>query len=99
MRILSQGADDYVVKPVRQRELLARISALARHAHMEENNHHILEFPPYTIDNRDRTVAFNSHKVQLTQKELDLASFLFRNAGRILSWDHILESVWGHRRV
>ncbi len=97
VRILSQGADDYLVKPVRQRELLARISALARRAHMDESGDKVLQFPPYTIDNRDRTVAFNGRRVQLTQKELDLAAFLFRNAGRILSRDHILESVWGHR--
>ncbi len=97
VRILSQGADDYLIKPVRQRELLARIGALARRAHVEESIDQVLNFPPYMIDNRDRTVTFNGHKVQLTQKELDLAAFLFRNSGRILSRDHILESVWGHR--
>lgn len=97
VRILSQGADDYLIKPVRQRELLARISAIARRTHMEANVETVLSFPPYSIDHRARTVTFNDHKVQLTQKELDLAIFLFRKAGRILSRDHILESVWGHR--
>ena len=97
VRILTQGADDYLVKPVRQRELLARIAALARRAQLEEPHEHILEFAPYTFDTVDRTVTFDDRAVQLTQKELDLACFLFRNAGRILSRDHILERVWGHR--
>lgn len=97
VRILSQGADDYLVKPVRQRELLARISALARRAQLEEPQQAVLKFAPFTIDTRERTVSFGDRSVQLTQKELDLACFLFRNAGRILSRDHILESVWGHR--
>lgn len=97
VRILSQGADDYLVKPVRQRELLARIDALARRAHLDQPQEAVLEFPPFTLDTRQRTVDFGGRTVQLTQKELDLACFLFRNAGRILSRDHILESVWGHR--
>lgn len=97
VRILSAGADDYLVKPVRQRELQARITALARRAHLDEPQSHLLEFQPYTIDTTERMVRFDDHAVQLTQKELDLACFLFRNAGRILSRDHILESVWGHR--
>lgn len=97
VRILTQGADDYLVKPVRQRELLARIAALARRAQLEAPQEHILEFAPYTIDTVERTVRFDGRVVQLTQKELDLACFLFRNTGRILSRDHILERVWGHR--
>lgn len=97
VRILTQGADDYLVKPVRQREMLARIAALARRAHLEKPQEPVLEFPPFTIDTVERVVRFGERVVQLTQKELDLACFLFRNAGRILSRDHILESVWGHR--
>lgn len=97
VRILTQGADDYLVKPVRQRELQARIAALARRANLDEPQTPVLEFAPYSIDTQGRAVHFEGRSVQLTQKELDLACFLFRNAGRILSRDHILESVWGHR--
>lgn len=97
VRILGQGADDYLVKPVRQRELLARIAALARRAQLDAPQDPVLEFPPFAFDTIERLVRFGDRAVQLTQKEMDLAVFLFRNAGRILSRDHILESVWGHR--
>lgn len=96
-RILTQGADDYLVKPVRRRELLARIFAVARRTQLQPPSGHLLQFPPFAIDTLERSVRFADRKVQLTQKELDLACFLFHNAGRVLSRDHILESVWGHR--
>lgn len=98
VRILSKGADDYLVKPVRQRELLARVEALARRSHLQQpKNEHVLSHDPYALDIAAHTVSFRGETVQLTQKEFDLAEFLFRNSGRILSRDHILEHVWGHR--
>jgi DNA-binding response OmpR family regulator len=54
-----------------------------------------LDFGQYRIDVNTRTVSLNNMPVDLTQKEFDLVLFLFRNAGRVLSRGHILESVWG----
>ena len=89
---LQAGADDYLGKPVRQHELLARLQALARRAQPETE---VLECPPYTFDTSNRQVLLNDEPVRLTEKEYELAVFLFRNRGRVLSRQHLLTSVWG----
>lgn len=89
---LQSGADDYLAKPVRQHELLARLFALARRAQPETE---MLECPPYVFDTSNRIVRLNDEPIKLTEKEFDLALFLFRNRGRVLSRQHLLTSVWG----
>jgi DNA-binding response OmpR family regulator len=89
---LQAGADDYLAKPVRQHELLARLYALARRAQPETE---LLECPPYTFDTSNRQVLLNDEPIKLTEKEYELALFLFRNRGRVLSRQHLLTSVWG----
>jgi DNA-binding response OmpR family regulator len=97
-RILDIGADDYLVKPVRQKELLARIRALARRSNIHEDQHSttIIQKGDYRIDTGARTVYKDNEPVKLTQKEYELILFLFNNIGRIVSRSHIMESVWGH---
>lgn len=89
---LQAGADDYLAKPVRQHELLARLHALARRAQPEAE---LLICPPYTFDTSTRQVLIDGEAVRLTEKEYELAVFLFRNRGRVLSRQHLLTSVWG----
>lgn len=94
-KVLLLGADDYVTKPVRQKEFLARITAVSRRASpatVQES----LEVEPYRIDYKKHTVYHNNESVKLTQKEFELVAFLFKNLGRLLSRNHILSSVWGH---
>ena len=92
VQALRAGADDYLAKPVRQHELLARLYALARRAQPETE---VLECPPYTFDTSAREVRMHDEPVKLTEKEYELALFLFRNRGRVLSRQHLLTSVWG----
>lgn len=94
VRGLELGADDYMTKPVTASELLARINAVVRRFKPEAREQ-ILDCGPYRIDLRARTVTCNGEPVVLTQKEFDLAAFIFRNVGRLVSRGHILESVWG----
>ncbi len=94
---LESGADDYLIKPVRKAELFARVKALIRRFTQSVNNHAIIKYDPYSLDANTFTVSHGNQAVTLTAKEFELAEFLFRNQGRILSRGHILESVWGQR--
>jgi len=91
---LAAGADDFMVKPVRTNELGARINALLRRSY---HRHHAadLVFGRYALDPATRRVAIGDTSVLLKQKEFDLALFLFQNLGRLLSRQHLLQTVWG----
>jgi DNA-binding response OmpR family regulator len=95
---LSCGADDYLIKPIRPSELIARLQALLRRAYPNETLERF-EFEPYRFDPVPCEVAIAAagepKRVLLTQKEFDLGLMLFRNAGRPLSRNHIREVVWG----
>ena len=95
VNVLSAGADDYMVKPVRRRELLARVDALIRRMRPRQPESDSIEMPPYRIDLVNRVVGLDNQPIELTDKEYDLTLFLFRNVGRLLSRGHISESVWG----
>lgn len=92
---LENGADDYLVKPVRKMELLARINALERRAKQEFVLKEQLEFDPFTIDVKTRKISRGNKIFDLTIKEFDLSLFLFKHLGQLLSRGHILESIWG----
>jgi two-component system response regulator RegX3 len=91
---LSKGADDYMVKPLRKLELLARVAALARRGR-PRNEEDMINFGRLSLDVRARQVRLDGEEVLLTQKDYDLTLFLLRNVGRLLSRGHILEAVWG----
>lgn len=93
---LSSGADDYMVKPLGKLELLARIAALGRRARAGQRvEEEVLEFGNLSVDCRSRQVKLAGTAVAMTQKDYELALFLLRNIGRLLSRGHILEAVWG----
>ena len=92
---LENGADDYLVKPVRKMELIARINALERRAKQDFIQKEKLDFNPFVIDVKTRQVSRESKGIDLTIKEFDLTLFLFRHLGQLLSRGHILESIWG----
>lgn len=93
---LENGADDYMSKPVTEKETLARIKALARRSGFGgEAEGEILDFEPYQIDTHARKISMDGEEVSMTQKEYELTLFLFRNVGKIVSRGHLLEVVWG----
>lgn len=94
IRGLDTGADDYLVKPFRLRELLARVRALLRRG--AAGAAAPLRLGPYAVDPDGRRVTDPAgREVTLTRTEFDLLLFLLRNAGRALDRDRILDAVWG----
>jgi len=95
---LEIGADDYVVKPLRLRELAARIAAHLRRMRMEsaEATRNRLEFRDLLIDVNERRIYRAGQEVELTHTEFDLLTFLASNAGKVLSREKILNSIWGY---
>ena len=95
---LEIGADDYVTKPLRLRELAARVAAHLRRARMEsaEAMRTRLEFRDLVIDVNERRIYKSGKEVELTHTEFDLLTFLASNAGKVLSREKILNSIWGY---
>ncbi|MDX1457904.1 MAG: response regulator transcription factor [Marinobacter sp.] len=94
---LDAGADDYLSKPARPAELVARIKALARRS-APETDKEILEFGPFVINAQLRTITLHGEPLTLTDKDFDLTLFLFQNQGRLLTREMLLERVWGLTR-
>ena len=92
---LQAGADDYMVKPVRRLELLARVDSLLRRARPKQSETEPISIGPYVINLVDRVVTLKEQRIEMTDKEYDLTVFLFRNIGKLTSRGHITESVWG----
>jgi len=91
---VTAGADDYLVKPLRRGELVARASALLRRAYPSQNGAEQLQFGPYVFETRPGRLLMDGEVIDVTHKEFYLALLFFRNIGRPLSRAYIHESVW-----
>lgn len=98
---LEIGADDYVTKPFRMRELVARIRAVLRRREGErpvpiaDGTSDRLVVNGLEIDFERREVSVDGVEVELTRKEFDLLGVLMENAGRVLERWTLMERVWG----
>jgi two-component system, OmpR family, response regulator RegX3 len=93
---LKAGADDYLVKPLRRMEFLARVEALLRRLRGHSAGLDApIEAGSFVIDPHGRTLRRDGALVTVTQKEFDMATLLFRHVGRLLSRAYLLDTVWG----
>jgi len=88
------GADDYVTKPFRFEELLARVRARLRDPGTTEPT--MLEAGDVVLDLRRRTVTVEGRSVELSSREFALVETLFRHPGQVLSREQLLSMVWGY---
>ncbi|MDS1112228.1 response regulator transcription factor [Gordonia westfalica] len=91
---LDAGADDYVGKPFRLAELLARVRALLRRRQPGDGDP-VLEGGDIRLDARARRVLVNGQDLTLANREFDLLRFLMERAGEVVSREEILTEVWG----
>ncbi len=99
VRGLECGADEYLTKPVGNRELLARVKAALRRAekpsYMNQNKKVLFANEYLTVDVSERKVTIRGERLKLTPREFRLLALLVENADRVLSHQQVLENVWG----
>jgi two-component system, OmpR family, response regulator len=97
---LDLGADDYLTKPFKMRELLARVRAIFRRAEIRQSSPPVsdtlIKTADLEIDPARHKVTLRGMSLELTPKEFELLSHLARNPGIVFNRDQLLEKVWGY---
>lgn len=90
---LNSGADDYLIKPISHPILMTRLEAAFRRSRPQGIGN--VRLGSYTIDHSRHQLLVENEIIPMTQKEFDLASYIFENPGKLLSRDHLLNKIWG----
>ncbi|HEY9868603.1 MAG TPA: response regulator transcription factor [Candidatus Obscuribacterales bacterium] len=92
---LELGANDYVAKPVRLRELVARVKAHLRDSPAAATGNRSIKYGDLHIDLDTRTVTVGAEKIELTFKEFELLAAMARRPNRVFTRDQLFSEVWG----
>jgi two-component system KDP operon response regulator KdpE len=95
VKALDSGANDYLTKPFRTQELLARIRTALR-GNFNQSQEPIIAFGPITVDFVSRVIKMNGELLKLTATEYNLFTLLLKNDGRVLTHQYILKEIWGN---
>jgi len=94
---LDAGADDYIIKPPRKPELIARVRACLRR--IEPAHNALVRIGDLSIDVQGHRVSRDGSAIPLTPLEFDLLNTLARSPARVFTRDELLETVWGYRHT
>ncbi len=92
---LDIGADDYIVKPFSPAEVMARVRAILRRIHRDEEAT-VFSYENLRINMGDYTVTVDEKPIDLTKKELEILWTLATNANKVFTRENLLDSVWGY---
>lgn len=95
VQALDNGANDYMTKPFRTQELLARIRTALRSNLTNNNSDSVLTFGNLVVDLVSRIVKVNNEIIKFTATEYNLLTLLIKNDGRVLTHQYILKEIWG----
>ena len=102
---LEMGADDYMEKPFASKELVARVKAVLRRYHKQQNvavaesNDKIVAYPDLTINLTNYSVTYMGEPIDMPPKELELLYCLASNPGRVFTREQLLDQIWGYEYV
>jgi two-component system alkaline phosphatase synthesis response regulator PhoP len=89
------GADDYILKPIKPRALMSRISALFRRDSKKKSTSSQIKIGELLIDRTSYTIKIKGKEVSLPKKEFELLFFLAQNPNKVFSRDDLLQNIWG----
>jgi two-component system, OmpR family, KDP operon response regulator KdpE len=95
IRALDNGANDFLTKPFRTGELMARIRSAFRLLQNSADNNSLLCFDNLVIDLSNHTAKINDKIIKLTSTEFSLLALMAKNSGKVLTHQYILKEVWG----
>jgi two-component system alkaline phosphatase synthesis response regulator PhoP len=89
------GADDYIMKPIKPRALMSRISALFRRDSKKVTKSDLITIGDLTIDRTSYTISLKDREINLPKKEFELLYFLAQNPNKVFSREDLLQNIWG----
>lgn len=92
---LTIGADDYLVKPFEEEELMARIKAILRRTHTHNDKEEVLKYKGLVLNKSAREITYQGAEIHLTQTEFDLLKVLIEHKGKVLTREQLVELIWG----